>query len=108
MRDDETAIRSALKKLVEEEEKEVVMVMHSAGGFLGSAAVEGLGRKERVAKGLRGGVGKLVFLAAGVADVGFEHVDLPFMDMEVSLVLFIRYYGGTLIVQPKKSSPLVS
>lgn len=62
------------------------MVMHSAGGFLGYAAVEGLGKEERVRIGERGGVRKMVFLAAGIADVGHKHVDMPFMDLEVSLL----------------------
>ncbi|KUJ08555.1 alpha/beta-hydrolase [Mollisia scopiformis] len=78
MKDDEAAIRAVVKKLVEEEEKEVLMVMHSAGGFLGSAAIEGLGRKE----GRKGGVVKLVFLCAGIAEVGHFHAALPFMDLE--------------------------
>lgn len=78
MRDDEAAIHSVVKKLIEEE-TDVVMVLHSAGGFLGSAAIEGLGRKE----GRKGGVVKLVFLCAGIAKVGHEHKPLPFMDLEV-------------------------
>ncbi len=81
MKDDENAIRAVTQKLVEEEEKEVVLVMHSAGGFLGSAAIEGLSRQEREGKGKRrGGVTKLIFLCAGIAPVGHVHGDLPFMD----------------------------
>lgn len=83
MKDDETFIRSVVQKLVEDEEKEIVMVMHSAGGFLGSGAIEGLGLKKRAEEGKKGGVRKLVFLCAGIAPVGHTHVDLPFMDFEV-------------------------
>lgn len=88
MKDDETVIRSVVQKLVEEEEEKVVLVMHSAGGFLGSGAIEGLDQVERKGKGMGGGVITLVFLAAGVAEVGYQHVDLPFMDSKVSCYLF--------------------
>lgn len=84
MHDDTNHIRSVVKNLVEEEEKDVVMVCHSAGGFLGSGATEGLSRKERQKEGKRGGMGAFVFLAAGLGPIGFVHEDLPFMDFEVS------------------------
>lgn len=84
MRDDEAAIRSVLQKLIVEEEKDVVMVMHSAGGFLGSAATEGLDRKKREKEGKKGGVVRFVFLCAGIAEKGQFHADRPFMDLEVS------------------------
>jgi pimeloyl-ACP methyl ester carboxylesterase len=84
MRDDEATVRSVLQKLIVEEEKDVMMVMHSAGGFLGSAATEGLDRKKREKEGKRGGVVRCVFLCAGVAEVGYFHADMPFMDLEVS------------------------
>lgn len=61
-----------------------MMVCHSAGGFLGSGATEGLSKKERENEGKKGGVRAFVFLAAGLGPVGFVHEDLPFMDFEVS------------------------
>ncbi|KAF8864375.1 hypothetical protein BDZ45DRAFT_571653, partial [Acephala macrosclerotiorum] len=84
MKDDEASIRSVVQKLVEEEEKEVVLVMHSAGGFLGCGAIEALELKKRAEEGKKGGVRKLVFLCAGIAPVGHTHVDLPFMDIETA------------------------
>ncbi len=85
MRDDELAIRSAVQKLVEEEEKTVVLVAHSAGGFLGAGAIEGLGLKDRVGRGKRGGVERIVFLCAGLAPEGYVHERLPFMDFDVRI-----------------------
>jgi len=82
MHDDKLAIRSVVQKLVEEEGKTVVLVCHSAGGFLGAAAIEGLAVNVRKEKGESGGVGKLVFLCAGLAPEGFEHGSLPFMDFD--------------------------
>ncbi|MCJ1353416.1 MAG: hypothetical protein MMC33_003402 [Icmadophila ericetorum] len=78
MNDDIAAIRSIVEKLVEQEE-EVLMVMHSAGGFLGSSAIDGLGIKARKDKGLSGGVYGLVFLSGAVFPEGFTHGPLPFM-----------------------------
>ncbi|CZR53887.1 uncharacterized protein PAC_03769 [Phialocephala subalpina] len=99
MKDDQTSIRSVVRHLVEEQEKEIIMVMHSAGGFLGSGAIEGLGRKSREAERKSGGVRKLVFLAAGIAPVGHTHVDLPFMDIEVSRRSVFSCFGGEFRVQ---------
>ena len=84
MVDDIAAIRSAVTELVESG-KEVIMVMHSAGGFLGSNAIQGLGIKARGEA--RGGVTKLVFLAGAVFPEGFKHQPLPFFTIDVRLTL---------------------
>ena len=60
MHDDIATIRSSVETLTAED-KETVMVLHSAGGFLGSNAIEGLTAKARTAKGLKGGVVGIVF-----------------------------------------------
>ncbi|MCJ1395230.1 hypothetical protein MMC18_008113 [Xylographa bjoerkii] len=77
MEDDIAAVRATVEKLVMVG-NDVVMVMHSAGGFLGSNAIEGLSANARVEKGLKGGVTHIVFLCAGVYPVGFTHEPLPF------------------------------
>ncbi|PVH82890.1 alpha/beta-hydrolase [Cadophora sp. DSE1049] len=82
MHDDESFIRSKLSTLIETEQKDVLIVMHSAGGFLGTAAVKELSKKVRSEKGLRGGVVGYVFLSAAVVEVGHVHVDLPLFDNE--------------------------
>ena len=92
MRDDEQAIRYIVKRLVVNERKTVVMVCHSAGGFLGSGAIEGLGSRRRREKGDRGGVARLVFLAAGLAGEGNVHGRLPFMDFSVSVFHFSYFH----------------
>lgn len=84
MRDDEQAIRYIVKRLVIDEEKTVILVCHSAGGFLGSGAIEGLSAKNLKKKGAKGGVAKIVFLAAGLAAEGYVHGKMPFMDFVVS------------------------
>ncbi len=63
----------------------VVVVCHSAGGFLGSAAMRGLTAASRRAEGKEGGGGvtKMVFLAAGIGPEGLEHKPQPFMEFHV-------------------------
>ncbi|KAI1347151.1 Alpha/beta hydrolase fold-1 [Xylaria sp. FL0043] len=63
--DDAAKVRSALTKLIDEG-KEVVLVAHSYGGVVASNAVEGLGIEQRAAKGLKGGVIIILYLAAFV------------------------------------------
>lgn len=60
------------------------MVLHSAGGFLGSMAIEGLSVKERNEAGKEGGVIGLVFVAGAVWEEGFQHGPLPFFEYRVS------------------------
>jgi pimeloyl-ACP methyl ester carboxylesterase len=64
-----TAIRAAITSVVEEGQ-DVVVVMHSYGGVAGTAALKGLGKEERKRAGLRGGVARLVYVAAMVPKEG--------------------------------------
>ncbi|KAM0542352.1 hypothetical protein ACHAPJ_012817 [Fusarium lateritium] len=79
MDDDIAAIAKDLTPVVEQAGEEgVVVVMHSAGGFIGSGALKGLTHKARSAAGKPGGVVKIIFLTAGVAPEGFEQGPMPF------------------------------
>jgi hypothetical protein len=69
---DVEGIRSCLSNLVEVEEKEVILAMHSYAGMPGGEAPRGLGRKEREAQGLRGGVVRLVFIVSYLVPEGFS------------------------------------
>ena len=82
MRDDIAAIRSTIADLVDQG-KDVMLVLHSAGGFLGSNAAEGLDVQTRQKTGLKGGVAKIVFLTGAVFPEGFKHVPLPFFTYDV-------------------------
>lgn len=84
---DVTAIRACLTDLVEISGKEVLLVLHSAGGFLGAEAMKGLDVKARESQGLKGGVRGIIFVAAGVVTEGHEHGRVPFAEVdEVSTV----------------------
>lgn len=84
MTDDIAAVRDHLTSIVHRGE-EVILVLHSAGGFLGSTAMEGLSKS---AVG-QGGVVKIVFLAAAVFPEGHEHEDLPFAVVEVGYPAYL-------------------
>jgi hypothetical protein len=82
MKDDITAIRMHVAKLVEAGQ-EVVLVLHSAAGMLGSNAIEDLELSKRLAAGKNGGVTKIVFLAAGIGPEGLAHSSPPFVQVDV-------------------------
>ena len=88
MKDDIAAVRSTIADLVNAEQ-DVVLVLHSAGGFLGSNAAEGLDTKARQLAGLRGGVSKIVFLAGAAFPEGYKHVPLPFFTYDVNQPVFL-------------------
>ncbi|KAL8722510.1 MAG: hypothetical protein Q9225_001026 [Loekoesia sp. 1 TL-2023] len=86
MEDDIAAIRSSIEAVVAEE-KDVITVMHSGGGFLGSNAVGGLSKKVRSEQGLKGGVIGIVFVTGAIYPEGFEHGDLPFGEVKDGALL---------------------
>lgn len=85
MHDDIAAVRSTIAELVNQEH-DVMLVLHSAGGFIGSNAIEDLEVTARKEKGLKGGVKGIVFLTAGILPKGVEHQPLPFFEYDVSPV----------------------
>jgi len=71
--EDVHAIREAATKLVEED-REVVIVLHSYTGLPGGEALNGLGRKERQQEGKDGGVIRMVFIMAYAVPEGFQQL----------------------------------
>ncbi len=79
--------------ILEHEERDVILVMHSYSGVPGSAAALGLGKKERMAQGKKAGVIGQVYFAA-ILHKGGDEVDLftasggsfpPYLKPDVSL-----------------------
>ena len=69
--DDAKVVRTELDKLVVEEQKEVIVVLHSYGGIVGTQAVDvSLSRRVRKADGLAGGVLQLVYMSAFLLPLG--------------------------------------
>lgn len=61
---DVNAVRSKLEGLVSVEERNVVLVCHSAGGINGSRAVKGFEKSARQGQNLPGGIIHVAFIAA--------------------------------------------
>ena len=62
-RDDVNLIQRTLKRLIEDEEKDVVLAPHSLGCVAASQSVTGLEKSTRKADGKRGGLLHIVFIA---------------------------------------------
>ncbi|KAK8251237.1 Alpha/beta hydrolase fold-1 [Phyllosticta capitalensis] len=73
---DAASLRSLLSKLIEEEEKEVVLLLHSYGGVVGACASEGLGLKQRRAAGKKGGIVVIIYQAAFAIPKGKSLMDM--------------------------------
>ncbi|KAL9052848.1 MAG: hypothetical protein Q9162_005147 [Coniocarpon cinnabarinum] len=81
LHDDVAAVRSVIEPVVQSG-RQVVLVLHSASGFLGSHAIEHLSRSSRVKKHQSGGVTHIVFITAAVFPEGFKHGPLPFFEID--------------------------
>lgn len=73
--DTETVLQESLLPLIENEGKEVVIVMHSYGGVPGSSAARGLGKVQRVGEGKKGGVVGLIYISGFVLPGGASVAD---------------------------------
>ena len=74
-RDTETVLQESLLALIENEGKDVVIVMHSYGGVPGSSAARGLGKVQRLREGKKGGVVGLVYISGFVLPGGASVAD---------------------------------
>lgn len=89
-RDDVHIIRGTLKKLVEDENKDVVLAVHSLGGISGCQTVNGLEKSKRLKEGKQGGVVQVLFIAALVVKQNQELGDAlegglpPWASLDVS------------------------
>lgn len=91
LEDDVGAIQACLDRLIDEEGKEVIVIMHSYGGTVGSEAVHGAwNRQVRNEKGMPGGVIHLLFMCAFIVPVGSSLASTlggslpPFIPVQVS------------------------
>jgi pimeloyl-ACP methyl ester carboxylesterase len=65
-------IRKIVSDLIDQD-RDVVLVMHSFSGLTGGTALDGLDKQTRQSKGLEGGVVRLIFIAAFLVPEGFQH-----------------------------------
>ncbi|GFF44459.1 hypothetical protein IFM58399_07298 [Aspergillus lentulus] len=69
---DSDAIASVIRPLVEDEARDVLLVMHSYAGMPGAAAAKGLAKTERMQQGKSGGIVGMVFIAAFLVPEGLS------------------------------------
>lgn len=69
--EDIKTIRSTVLDLVAD--NDVVVVMHSYSGIPGGSALDGLDKESCEGRGLKGGVMRLVYVAAWMVDEGYVH-----------------------------------
>lgn len=88
--EDAKCIRSLLDELIEAQGKDVICVLHSYGGVVGTEAIhESLGKKIRQENGLKGGVLGILYMAAFILPLGaslgsaFGGSLPPFIQVEV-------------------------
>ncbi|KEF56797.1 uncharacterized protein A1O9_06987 [Exophiala aquamarina CBS 119918] len=102
LQDDAGFFRSIIEKLADQG-KNVVVVMHSYGGLVGSEAVKGTAKADRQASGKPGGVVKLIYLTATVLPVGgsmkSESGDPPSGLIEMDQNGFMRIVGVEAVAQ---------
>src|SRR5882757_9314808 len=71
LQDDAALVRAELELLIEHGQ-EVVLVMHSYGGVVGTQAATGLGKAERTKRGQRGGIIKLFYACSFLLPLGYD------------------------------------
>ncbi|GAW24123.1 hypothetical protein ANO14919_137040 [Xylariales sp. No.14919] len=86
-----------------EEGKDIVVFMHSYGGVYGAEALEGTSKKERAAKGLKGGVIAAIFNAAFIAPKGVSAMSAMGLDPE-NLPEYLEHDRTTGLVGFKKGA----
>lgn len=62
--DDVRAVQDAVSHIVDEQQRDVILMLHSYGGWVGSRAVKGLDKETREKNGKKNGIMEVVFLAA--------------------------------------------
>lgn len=109
MKDNVTHLREVALSLVEQQGKEIVAILHSWGGVIGTDALHGLSVETRRQMNLKGGIRKLIYVAAVLPKLGESLADCdggqlaPWVIFEVG-TLFIpgkRLVVDDLIFQPE-------
>ena len=104
LQDDVAVVREALMKLIVDEGKEVVLVMHSYGGVVGGASTEGLEKAYREKLEQKGGIVACVFILVFLVGVGqslfslfVEPPSWQYLDVSYSK-LFHHQMGSHLLI----------
>ena len=92
-------LAALLNPLIVEQGKDVVLYLHSYAGFPGSAAIQGLSKQARMAKGQSGGIIGLIYQSAFIPLEGDTLLKMiggsyaPWQDPQVNKPLSFRAIG---------------
>ncbi|KAF7360613.1 Alpha/beta-hydrolase [Mycena venus] len=100
---DDAAAVAALVSSLTDEDQDVVLVAHSYGGIVACEAAKGLAKTVRVKEGKAGGVVRIVFVTAVVANEGQSLKDV--FDATERLD-FIRVEGEYMALDPAGCAPV--
>ncbi|RDL36076.1 uncharacterized protein BP5553_06688 [Venustampulla echinocandica] len=75
LNDDAVAIQGVLAEFADEG-KDIILVTHSYGGIAGAEGAKGFAKKDREAGGKKGGIVRMVYVTALVAQVGQSLTDV--------------------------------
>ena len=107
--DDIKTISSELTQLADDG-RDIIIMMHSYGGFVGSDAAHGLGKTEREKEGKKGGIIKMIYMATVVVAKGGKPTDAfdgdlpPYITVNVSICKQVRVFYLTECTVIKKFS----
>ncbi|MCJ1369215.1 hypothetical protein MMC20_000425 [Loxospora ochrophaea] len=99
---DAESIRSQIMSLVDSS-REVVMLLHSYGGVVGTEAVKGLSAPERATEGLPGGVVRLIYMCAFMLQVGESALSASFDRPGPEPVEVDTATGTTFLCEPPRT-----
>ncbi|KAF2681998.1 alpha/beta-hydrolase [Lentithecium fluviatile CBS 122367] len=97
-------IRGTVSGLLKKE-RDVVVVMHSFSGMTGGTSLDGLDKDSRVAKNLKGGVVRLIYVVAFLVPEGFQHSPRGTRDNMVP-EMKTDLEAGTITVQPEHAKSM--
>ncbi|KAK8065915.1 hypothetical protein PG997_012662 [Apiospora hydei] len=100
---DSVFLRTQVLDPLLEEGEDVVVFMHSYGGVYGPESLDGTSKKERMAKGLQGGVVAVIFAAAYIASEGVSAIDTMGLDPD-NLPDYLEHDRSTDLVGFKKAA----
>jgi surfactin synthase thioesterase subunit len=77
LQDDAAHFRGIIEKIAEQDGgRDVILMGHSYGGVVATETVKGVTKHEREAKGLKGGVVRIVYMAAHAPPAGVSMIGL--------------------------------
>ncbi|KAI0483786.1 alpha/beta-hydrolase [Xylaria cf. heliscus] len=102
---DVDAIQKAVLGIIKGEGADVVVVAHSFSGLTAGTALHGLDKETSTAKGLKGGVIRLIYINAFLVREGFQHSPQGTRDNMIP-EMKTDFKAGTITVSPEDAKEM--